>query len=209
MQFCITSKCTNDRCATDLRRAIAFTIRRHRVNLPASHLTASAGLVSAPAAFAKSMLQSREMGNCSYVRFSSALIARLSICASISGCGASVPFNIVPVHGKVAYDDGSLIPADSMLVTFNPIRSGEKGKIVPPGGQTQVNVQDGTFSAVSSHRAYDGLAIGRHKVVVVSFKKGPMETRLHPTRYRPSIATRVRRHWKLTLNQTINSWISK
>jgi hypothetical protein len=113
------------------------------------------------------------MGNCSYVRFSSALIARLSLCASISGCGASVPFNIVPVHGKVAYEDGSLIPADSMLVTFNPIRSGEKGKIVPPGGQTQVNVQDGTFSAVSSHRAYDGLAIGRHKVVVVSFKKGP------------------------------------
>jgi hypothetical protein len=42
-----------------------------------------------------------------------------------------------------------------------------------PGGQTNVNVQDGTFSAVSSHRANDGLAVGRHKVVVVSFKKGP------------------------------------
>jgi hypothetical protein len=113
------------------------------------------------------------MNNYGYVRFSSALIVMLSICATISGCGASVPFSIVPVHGKVAYEDGSLIPADSMLITFNPIRSGEKGKIVPPGGQTQVNVQDGTFSAVSSHRANDGVAIGRHKVVVVSFKKGP------------------------------------
>ena len=58
----------------------------------------------------------------------------------------------MPVHGKVTYEDGSLIAADSILVTFNPIISEEKGKMVPPGGQTNVNVQDGTFSAVSSHR---------------------------------------------------------
>ena len=116
---------------------------------------------------------SREMNDCYYVRFSPALIAKLLIVGSISGCGSKVPFDIVPVHGKVTYDDGSLIPADSIHVTFNPILSGEKGKVVPPGGQTDLNVQDGTFSAVSSHRAYDGVAIGRHKVVVVSFKKGP------------------------------------
>ena len=85
-----------------------------------------------------------------------------------------MPFDFVPVHGKVTYEDGSLIDADSILVTFNPILSGEKGKTVPPGGQTNVNVQDGTFSAVSSHRANDGVAVGRHKVVIVSFKKGPM-----------------------------------
>jgi hypothetical protein len=88
------------------------------------------------------------------------------------GCGSSTPFDIVPVHGKVVYEDGSLIPADSILVTFNPINP-EKSKMVPPGGQTTVNVQDGTFSNVSSHRANDGLALGRHKVVVVAFKNNP------------------------------------
>jgi hypothetical protein len=40
-----------------------------------------------------------------------------------AGCGTSeMPFDIVPVHGKVTYDDGSLIPADSILVAFNPRR---------------------------------------------------------------------------------------
>jgi hypothetical protein len=112
------------------------------------------------------------MNTCSDVRFSSALIAGLYIIVSVAGCGAKVPFDIVPVHGKVTYEDGSRIDADSILVTFNPVTSGEKSKTVPPGGQTSVNVQDGTFSAVSSHRANDGLAVGRHKVVIVSFKKG-------------------------------------
>jgi hypothetical protein len=112
------------------------------------------------------------MNTCSDVRFSLALIAGLSIIVSVAGCGSSVPFDFVPVHGKVSYEDGSRIDADSILVTFNPIVSGEKSKTVPPGGQTSVNVQDGTFSAVSSHRANDGVAVGRHKVVIVSFKKG-------------------------------------
>jgi len=113
------------------------------------------------------------MNTSSYVRFTPIQAAGLWLLVSISGCASGVPFEIVPVHGKVVYEDGSLIPADSILVTFNPVLKGEKGKVVAPGGQTNVNVQDGTFSAVSSHRANDGVAVGRHKVVVVSFKKGP------------------------------------
>jgi hypothetical protein len=45
--------------------------------------------------------------------------------------------------------------------------------MVPPGGRTNVNVQDGTFSTVSSYRKDDGLALGRHKAMVVAYKKGP------------------------------------
>jgi hypothetical protein len=111
------------------------------------------------------------MNKFSYVRFSSALVVGLSCFAGVCGC-SKVPFSIVPVHGKVVYEDGSLIPADSILVTFYPILSGEKSKTVPPGGRTNVNVADGTFSAVSSYRKDDGLAIGRHKVMVTSYKKG-------------------------------------
>jgi len=113
------------------------------------------------------------MNSCYNVRFLSALLATLLVVAGIWGCGSKVPFGIVPVHGKVVYEDGSLIPADNILLTFNPILSGEKSKMVPPGGRTNVNVQDGTFSAVSSYRKDDGLAIGRHKAMVVAYKKGP------------------------------------
>jgi hypothetical protein len=114
-----------------------------------------------------------EMDTCGDVRFSCARLFSVVIVACILGCGSSVPFDFVPVHGKVTYDDGSLIEADSILVTFNPILAEEKGRMVPPGGQTNINVSDGTFSAVSSHRKDDGVALGRHKVVVVAFKKGP------------------------------------
>lgn len=109
---------------------------------------------------------------CSNFRCSLALISGLSVLVCATGCGSNTPFDFVPVHGKVTYEDGSRIDADRILLTFNPIISGEMGKTVPPGGQTSVNVQDGTFSGVSSHRANDGLAVGRHKVVIVSFKKG-------------------------------------
>jgi hypothetical protein len=133
------------------------------------------------------------MNKRSHVRFSSALIAGLAVFAGLTGCGSNVPFDFVPVHGKVAYEDGSLIAADSILVTFNPIHSGEKGKMVAPGGQTSVNVQDGTFSSVSSHRANDGVAVGRHKVVVVAFKKGPngspVPTAAVPAAYRSESTT--------------------
>ena len=113
------------------------------------------------------------MNNRYCLRSSSVVIASLLILAVISGCGSKVPFGIVPVHGKVVYEDGSLIPADNILLTFNPILSGEKGKMVPPGGRTNVNVQDGTFSTVSSYRKDDGLAIGRHKAMVMAYKNGP------------------------------------
>ncbi len=116
------------------------------------------------------------MNNRGIVRFLSVLIAGFAAVSCILGCGSSVPFGIVPVHGKVTYEDGSLIQADSILVTFNPILTEEKGKISPPGGQTNIDVKDGTFSAVSSHRAYDGVAVGRHKVVIVPFKKGAPTT---------------------------------
>ena len=119
--------------------------------------------------------------------------ATLLAVITTAGCNSDMPFDLVPVHGKVTYEDGSLIPADSILVNFNPISSGPKAKIAPPGGQTSVNVQDGTFSAVSSHRANDGLAVGRHKVVIVAFKKGtggnPAPSNVVPAIYRNESTT--------------------
>jgi hypothetical protein len=122
------------------------------------------------------------------VRFSFAFSLGLIAVAVVSGCNSDMPFDVVPVQGKVTYEDGSLIKADSILVTFNPVKSEEHGKLVPPGGQTYLNVQDGTFSAVSSRRANDGVVAGRHKVVVVSFKNrsggNPVPTDAVPADYR-------------------------
>ena len=83
-----------------------------------------------------------------------------------------MPVELVPVHGKVTYEDGSLIKADSILVAFNPI-SESSGPIVTPGGTAQVNVADGTFDAVTTRRTDDGVAIAKHRVAVTPFKKGP------------------------------------
>ncbi len=89
-----------------------------------------------------------------------------------SGCGSDVPFGIVPVHGTVTYEDGSLIPADEITIIFNPVNPPREGKMVAPGGRTSVDVSDGTFKSVTSYRPNDGVVLGRHKVVIISSKKG-------------------------------------
>ncbi|MEO2046068.1 MAG: hypothetical protein ABGX16_05785 [Pirellulales bacterium] len=102
------------------------------------------------------------------------------------GCGSDMPFDLVPVQGKVTYEDGSLIQTDSILVTFNPVNPKREGKMIAPGGQTYANVVDGTFAGVSSRRPNDGLVLGRHQVVVVSFasgREGPIPTDAVPRKY--------------------------
>jgi hypothetical protein len=119
----------------------------------------------------------------------------IAVLVSCSGCGSDVPFGIVPVHGKVTYEDGSLVPADEMMVIFNPVDPPRKGKMVAPGGRTSVDVADGTFKSVTSHRPNDGVVLGKHKVVVIASKKGPNgrlgSGNLVATKYRKTATTPV------------------
>lgn len=112
--------------------------------------------------------------------------------ATCGGCGSDIPFDFVPVQGKITYEDGSLIDADRILVGFNPVDFERDGPKVPPPGQTNVNVADGTFDAVSSYRANDGVFLGKHKVTVVAFKgkrEGmPAPSNAVPVKYR-SVST--------------------
>lgn len=124
--------------------------------------------------------------------------AILTLAAAIfgaAGCNSDMPFELLPVHGKVTYEDGSLIPAGSILVTFNPIPEGPVGPITAPGGKTQVNVADGTFAAMTSRRPEDGVVAGRHKVVVVSFEEGangmPKPSAAIPAKYRLESTTPI------------------
>jgi hypothetical protein len=110
----------------------------------------------------------------------------------LAGCGSNTPFELVPVHGKVTYEDGSLIQADSVQVGFIPADV-QSGPITAPGGRTTLNMADGTFAAVTSMRRDDGVVAGRHKVTVVSFKKNangdPRPTKVVPEKYNKESTT--------------------
>ncbi len=109
------------------------------------------------------------------------MMNRLSRCSRIlglgislsvaAGCGNKLPYDFVPVHGTVTYEDGSLIDAEVLMVAFEPTDfEREEGK-VPPSGQTEADVGSGIFHSVSSYRPNDGLAVGKHRVLVAAFSQ--------------------------------------
>jgi len=91
----------------------------------------------------------------------------------LSGCGSGEPFRIVPVSGKVTYKDGSLIQADQVVVTFIPQGVASAGKDAAAPATGDLNMADGTFSGLTTHKHLDGAILGKHKVTVQALKKGP------------------------------------
>jgi len=116
----------------------------------------------------------------------------LCLAASLSGCGGA-PFDIVPVSGKVAYQDGSLIQADRIVVTFVPQGVPAAGRDAAASATGDVNVADGTFSGLTTQKHHDGAIVGRHKVLVQALKTGPAgvgePTAAVPARYAKAATT--------------------
>lgn len=84
------------------------------------------------------------------------------------GCGETNPFDMAPVTGKITYEDGSLIPGTRIQVEF--VAQGEAiGNQYPRPGKADVDVNDGTFQHVTTHKFNDGLFVGRHEVSAVSY----------------------------------------
>jgi len=117
----------------------------------------------------------------------------LCLAALLSGCGGGAPFDVVPVSGKVTYQDGSLIQADRIVVTFVPQDVPSAGKDAAAAATGDVNVADGTFSGLTTQKHHDGAIIGRHKVLVQSFETGPAgvgePTAAVPARYAKAATT--------------------
>lgn len=86
----------------------------------------------------------------------------------LAGCGSGDPFNYVQVSGKVTFEDGSLIPADPLVLTFYPQSAPLDEKTHPRMGTAVVDKATGTFSSATSHKAGDGLVRGKHKVTLPS-----------------------------------------
>jgi hypothetical protein len=103
-----------------------------------------------------------------------AIAAAILTAASLAiGCGSGAPFDMVAVHGKVTYEDGSTIPADRIVVKFNPVEPKKVGKAAMAAGHAEVDPVDGTFAAVTTWKHQDGVVAGKHKVVVMAFRRLP------------------------------------
>lgn len=104
--------------------------------------------------------------------------------AVVLGCGGGAPYDLIPVSGKVTYDDGSLIPAGRITVTFIPQVSPVDEKTYPRASVAEVNVADGTFSKMTTWQFGDGVILGRHEVEVICYGDEDNPTSPIPKSYR-------------------------
>ncbi|MEM8680805.1 MAG: hypothetical protein AAGF97_15760, partial [Planctomycetota bacterium] len=70
----------------------------------------------------------------------------------IVGCSDSNPFTQVKVAGKVTYEDGTPIPAERIRVWFKSQSPPLDGETHPRPASALVNVEDGTFEGVTTHK---------------------------------------------------------
>ncbi len=102
----------------------------------------------------------------------SGLPGLVTILVLLAGC-SDTPYEIVPIHGKVTYEDGSLIPAETIFVNFYPQVESVNTKVHPRWGIAKLNSEDGTFAYVSTWKHADGVILGKHKVTVKVADESP------------------------------------
>jgi hypothetical protein len=105
------------------------------------------------------------------------------VLCGLAGCARDNPFDLVKVSGTLTYDDGTLIPADMIILKFEPLATPLDTKTHPPIGMSYVNVSDGTFDVVTSHKYADGLVPGKHRVLVAATTASGDSTKLVPAEY--------------------------
>lgn len=110
-------------------------------------------------------------------------ITKLLIIISVVGCGSSEPFSMVTVSGKVTYEDGTLIPAERIVVNFVPLAQPKNAKTHPRPGQAEVDETTGKFDSVTSHKYADGIVKGEHKVFLSVIDSKHPDLRLIPDIY--------------------------
>ena len=108
---------------------------------------------------------------------------RLGLLVLLAGCGSADPFDYIPVSGTVKYDDDTLIPAQHLIVTFQPLEGTIDKRTRPRSADANVNVENGTFAAATSHKYGDGIVPGSHKVTVRAFDAEMNPLPIIPKRY--------------------------
>lgn len=99
------------------------------------------------------------------------------------GCNSSNPFDQAQVEGSVTYADGTLIPGEFIEVEFHPLVPPKDARTHARPGRAAVDPKTGRFDTVTSYKYGDGIAIGRHKVLVHSLNEDRKPTGAVPAKY--------------------------
>jgi hypothetical protein len=101
------------------------------------------------------------------------VLAVIALCVLVLALGCnSEPFSFVKVSGKITYADGSLIPGKALMVTFVPLERKTSGKDVAGNAIGYLNLNDGTFAGLTTHKPMDGAVPGKYKVTLVCIDPG-------------------------------------
>ncbi len=95
------------------------------------------------------------------------------------------------VSGSVSYDDGTLIPADRIVVNFLPMAAPLDPATHPRPGAAEVDVTTGKFEFATSHKYADGVVKGKHRVFLMIGAEGKPAEALAPAEYLDASSTPV------------------
>ncbi len=124
----------------------------------------------------------RMLGSCLSVAMGCSLLF-------LTGCGSSEPFKFVPVSGKITYEDGTVIPVETMTLTFIPQAAPVDAKTHPRPGMAIVDKETGAFKSATTHKANDGLIRGKHKVTLAGVNNMPIPVSVVPKEYTDPVKT--------------------
>lgn len=108
----------------------------------------------------------RQVANNSLRSFACKCVCTFSAIASFSGCGTREPYRYFPVSGTLAYEDGSLIPVEHVVLLFHPQTDPRDARTHPRPASAVVDQKTGTFTYVTSHKPSDGLMACKYKVTL-------------------------------------------
>jgi len=102
----------------------------------------------------------------------------------------------VPVSGSVAYDDGAVLPVDSLILRFHSLVRARDARTLPPHGTAVVDAKTGTFSSAKTTLFKGGLIEGLHKITLHSADGQALDPAIVPGDYSDATTTILRVHTK-------------
>ena len=124
-----------------------------------------------------------------------AAIVLSAVALVVAGCSGE-PYAYTQVSGRVTYEDGSVIQAPRVKVTFVPQAPPVDAKTNPRQGVAEVDPATGKFETVTSHIYGDGIVCGEHKVLVEALSADNIRLPLVPPEYADVDKTPLRANTK-------------
>jgi hypothetical protein len=97
--------------------------------------------------------------------------------------GDDDPFSYQTVSGNVLYEDGGIIPAGALTLTFISTAPPHGPRTYPRPGIASVDPKTGAFQSATSHKPGDGLVKGSHKVLISGDNRRPLPEDVVPAEY--------------------------